>query len=159
MQALTSPTLYGTPRRTTIGIDSQRVAMLCAVLDRHAGFATATLDVYVNLAGGVRASEPALDLGVVLALASAVVDKPAPRDLVAIGEVGLSGEVRGVSQLAARVAEAQALGFRRCLVPKVDVERWRGAPAELPLVGVAGIDEALAEVHLALAAGGPARVP
>jgi DNA repair protein RadA/Sms len=148
VQALTTPTRYGTPRRTTQGIDSQRVAMLCAVLERHGGFSTATLDVYVNLAGGVRVSEPALDLGVALALASAAADKPVPPELVVVGEVGLSGEVRAVGQLAARVAEASALGFRRCIVPKVDVDRWRGRPPELPLHGVATLIEALDEVGL-----------
>lgn len=148
VQALTSPTLYGIPRRTTIGIDSQRVAMLCAVLDRHGGFSTASLDVYVNLAGGLRVSEPALDLGVILALASTTINKPIPHDLVAVGEVGLSGEVRAVGQLAARIAEASALGFRRALVPHVDLKRWRGAPAELPLIGVSTIAEALHEVGL-----------
>jgi DNA repair protein RadA/Sms len=148
VQALTSRSAYGTPRRTTIGIDSQRVAMLCAVLDRHAGFDTANQDVYVNLAGGLRVSEPALDLGVILALASAACGAPVPSELVVVGEVGLSGEVRAVAQLAARVGEASALGFRRCLVPKVELERWRGAPAALPLLGVATIREALREVGL-----------
>jgi len=148
VQALTSPTLYGTPRRTTQGIDSQRVAMLCAVLDRHGGYSTANLDVYVNLAGGVRVSEPALDLGVALALASAAADKAVPPELVVVGEVGLSGEIRAVGQLPARVAEASALGFRRCMVPKVDLDRWRGRPPELPLHGVATLIEALDELGL-----------
>jgi DNA repair protein RadA/Sms len=148
VQALTNPCLYGTPRRTTIGIDSQRIAMLCAVLDRHAGFQTSGLDVYVNMAGGVRVSEPAVDLGVVLALASTSLGRAVPGDTVAVGEVGLAGEVRAVSQLAARVAEAKALGFRRCLCPKVDLDRWRGGPPTLPLHGVANVAEALAEVGL-----------
>ena len=138
----------GECRRTTVGVDTQRVAMLCAVLDRHAGYATASLDVYVNLAGGVRVSETALDLGVVLALASAASGKPIPADIVAVGEVGLAGEVRAVSQLALRVAEARALGFRRCLVPKIDLDRWRGPPADLPLLSVATVVEALAELGL-----------
>jgi DNA repair protein RadA/Sms len=122
--------------------------MLCAVLDRHAGSATGALDVYVNIAGGVRVSEPAVDLGVVLALASAASGRAVPRDVVVVGEVGLSGEVRGVSQLATRVSEARALGFRRCVVPRVDVDRWRGTPPELPLAGVASVREALVEVGL-----------
>ncbi|MBN1961052.1 MAG: DNA repair protein RadA [Deltaproteobacteria bacterium] len=143
VQALTSPTLYGNPRRTTIGIDAQRVAMLCAVLERHSGFATSALDVYVNLAGGLRINEPALDLGVMLALASTTSKKVIPFDLVAIGEVGLSGEVRAVGQLAARTAEAAALGFRRVLVPDVDLKRWRGKAADIELVGVATIGAAL----------------
>lgn len=143
VQALTSPSFLGTPRRTTIGMDSQRVSMLCAVLDRHVGTQLSASDVYVNVAGGVRASEPALDLGVVLALVSASRGVALPSDTVVVGEVGLSGEIRAVAQLAARVAEAAQLGFRRCLVPQIDVKRWRGEPAELPLDGVASLREAL----------------
>jgi DNA repair protein RadA/Sms len=148
VQALTTPALYGTPRRTTVGFDAQRVAILCAVLDRRAGLEVAGLDVYVNIAGGVRVSEPAVDLGVVLALASTARDRAIAPDTVAVGEVGLSGEVRAVSQLDARVQEAANLGFRRCIVPEVDLERWNGEPPEIPLVGVASVAAALAEVGL-----------
>ena len=148
VQALTNATIYGTPRRTAIGFDGQRVAMLCAVLERHADVSTNALDVYVNIAGGVEAGEPALDLGVCLALASASVGRALPSDIVVVGEVGLSGEVRGVAQLGARIAEAEALGFRRCLVPQIDVTRWRGVKAALPLHGVASLREALHEVGL-----------
>jgi DNA repair protein RadA/Sms len=148
VQALATPSMYGTPRRTTIGIDTQRVAMLCAVLDRRAGLEVAGLDVYVNVAGGVRVTEPAADLGVILALASTVRGEPVPADTIVVGEVGLSGEVRAVSQLATRVQEAASLGFSRCIVPQVDVERWTGVPAELPLHGVATVAEALGEVGL-----------
>ncbi len=146
VQALTSPSPYGTPRRTAVGVDSQRVAMLCAVLERHGGVAASSLDVYVNIAGGVRVSEPAVDLGIVLALASASRGQPLPADMVVVGEVGLAGEVRAVSQLPQRVAEAAALGFRRCLVPKVELSRWRGPSPELPLLGVGNVAEALLEV-------------
>jgi DNA repair protein RadA/Sms len=146
VQGLATPALYGSPRRTTIGFDQQRVAMLCAVLDARAGFELSGYDIYVNVAGGMRLTEPAADLGVVLALASAVRGLEIPTDLLVVGEVGLSGEVRGVSQLAARVAEAEALGFARCIVPQVDLERWVGPPSSLPLHGVAtvaaGLDEA-----------------
>jgi DNA repair protein RadA/Sms len=148
VQALTTPSPYGTPRRTTIGIDSQRVAMLCAVLDRHAGTGLGAHDVYVNIAGGVRVNEPAIDLGVVVALASSVSGVLVPDDIVVTGEVGLSGEVRAVSQLSQRAAEAAALGFRRLLVPQIEVKRWRGPPAELPLHGVASVSEALDELGL-----------
>jgi DNA repair protein RadA/Sms len=149
VQALTTPALYGSPRRTTVGFDSQRTAILCAVLDRRAGLDIAGLDVYVNIAGGVRVSEPAVDLGVVLALASTARNKPIAADTVVVGEVGLSGEVRAVSQLAARVQEAASLGFKRCIVPSVDLERWKGTPPDLPLVGVESVGEALSEVGLA----------
>lgn len=143
VQALTAPALYGTPRRTTVGFDSQRLAILCAVLDRRADIQLASSDVYVNVAGGVRINEPAADLGVVLALASAERRRAVPDDLVAIGEVGLSGEVRGISYLAARVQEAAQLGFKRALVPSVDVDRLKGQTLALPLLGVASIADAL----------------
>ncbi len=148
VQALATSSPYGTPRRTTIGIDNQRVAMLCAVLSARAGYELGGLDVYVNVAGGVRITEPAADLGVVLALASSVADQAVAPETVVVGEVGLAGEVRGVSSLSARVAEAAALGFSRCVVPRVDLERWQGEPPALPLDGVGTITEALEAVGL-----------
>jgi DNA repair protein RadA/Sms len=148
VQGLATSSLYGSPRRTTIGFDQQRVAMLCAVLDARAGFELSGFDIYVNVAGGVRLTEPAADLGVMLALASAVRGLEVPTDFVVVGEVGLSGEVRGVSQLAARVVEAEALGFSRCIVPQVDLDRWTGSSPSLPLHGVKTVVEALEEVGL-----------
>jgi DNA repair protein RadA/Sms len=148
VQALATPAIYGTPRRTTIGFDQQRVAMLCAVLDQHTGISLGGSDVYVNVAGGVRLSEPAADLGVVVALASAAAREPVPTDVVMIGEVGLAGEVRGVSQLGARVNEAAQLGFKRCYVPAIDLQRWSGQPAALPLHGVGSVRELLSDLGL-----------
>ena len=148
VQALTTPTLYGTPRRTTIGVDTQRVSMLGAVLDRHTATAMAGLDVYVNVAGGVRIQEPAADLGVALALASASSGQALPADTVVVGEVGLSGEVRAVAQLPVRIQEAQALGFQQVVVPRVDLDRWRGPPPGLPTRGVGTVREALDAVGL-----------
>jgi DNA repair protein RadA/Sms len=148
VQALTTPSPYGTPRRTTIGIDQQRVAMLCAVLSARAGFELAGLDVYVNIAGGVRITEPAADLGVLLALASTALGRAVAHDTVVIGEVGLSGEVRAVSQLGVRLAEAKALGFARAIVPEVELTRWRGAPPPLPVLGAATLNQALTAVGL-----------
>jgi DNA repair protein RadA/Sms len=122
--------------------------MLCAVLDRRAGHDVSGLDIYVNIAGGVRVSEPAADLGVILAMASAASGLVVPADMVVVGEVGLSGEVRAAAQLASRVNEAKSLGFSRCIVPKVDLDRWNGPPPPLPLCGVASILEALEEAGL-----------
>ena len=118
------------------------------MLSARAGYELAGLDVYVNVAGGVRITEPAADLGVMLALASSVAGKPVPRQTVAVGEVGLSGEVRAVSQLDARVQEAAALGFSRCVVPAVELERWSGPSPALPLDGVSTVTEALDAVDL-----------
>jgi len=148
IQALTAPAVYGTARRTAVGFDPQRVAMLCAVLDRRAGLETGNMDIYINVAGGVRISEPAADLGVILALASTVRNIAVPTDVVVIGEVGLAGEIRGASYLPARIQEAQRLGFSRCVVPKIDVERWQGPKARLPLTGVERVSAALAAVDL-----------
>jgi DNA repair protein RadA/Sms len=148
VQALTTASNYGTPRRTAIGFDPQRVAMLCAVLAARAEIDLVSHDVYVNVVGGVRISEPAIDLGIVLALASTLLRVALAQDTVVIGEVGLSGEIRAASQLPARVQEAAALGFKRCLVPQVEVDRWRGAKPALPLKGVHTVDEALRAMDL-----------
>ncbi|MCK5689244.1 DNA repair protein RadA, partial [Myxococcota bacterium] len=129
-------------------IDNQRVAMLSAALESRAGVAVTGMDLYVNVAGGVKISEPAADLGVVLSLASTVADFPLPPDLVTIGEVGLSGEVRAVSQLGLRLQEAQALGFKSALVPKVDMDRWSGPLPEIRTIPVANLREALREVKI-----------
>ncbi len=148
VQALTAPCLYGSPRRISVGFDPQRVAVLCAVLDRRASVDVGNLDVYVNIAGGVRVSEPATDLGVALALASTLVGRPIAADTVVVGEIGLAGEVRAVAQLGARIQEAETLGFARCLVPQIDLERWPGPRPALPLVGVADLRQALAVTRL-----------
>lgn len=148
VQALATASPYGTPRRTTLGIDPARVSMLCAVLGARAGYELGGFDVYVNVAGGVKVSEPGADLGVILALASSVAGRAVPEDTVVVGEVGLSGEVRGVSSLQARVQEASALGFARCIVPQVDLDRWSGPASELPLVGVRTVQDALRVVDL-----------
>ncbi|MDG2332842.1 MAG: DNA repair protein RadA [Myxococcota bacterium] len=117
VQALVASAAYGTPRRTSMGIEDGRVALLLAVLDRRSEVDVVGRDVYVNVAGGVRVSEPSADLGLCLALASSRLDLPIPPDVAACGEVGLGGEVRGVARLDLRVREAARLGFRRVLIP------------------------------------------
>lgn len=118
VQALVAPVGYGTPRRTCLGIDDGRVALLLAVLDRRTDVDLLQRDVYVNVAGGVRVAEPAADLAVALALASSRLDLPLPPDVAACGEVGLGGEVRRVSRLELRLREAARLGYRRVLLPE-----------------------------------------
>jgi DNA repair protein RadA/Sms len=118
IQALVSPAAYGTGRRTAIGFDDGRLAMLLAVLARRGGVDVLGADVYLNVTGGVRAADPAADLAVALALASSRLDCPLPPDAVAVGELGLGGEVRRVRHLEARVREAARLGFRQLLVPR-----------------------------------------
>jgi len=118
IQALVAPAGYGTPRRTCLGIDDGRVALLLAVLERRTDLALVGRDVYVNVAGGVRIEEPSADLAVALAIASSRLDAPLPPDVAACGEVGLGGEVRRVGRMDARLREAQRLGFRRVLLPE-----------------------------------------
>jgi DNA repair protein RadA/Sms len=117
LQALVSPSSYGTPQRVSSGVDYKRLALLLAIMEKREGLSAAAFDVFVNLAGGVRIDEPAMDLGVVVALASSLKEVPAHRESVVIGEVGLGGEVRAVSQIERRIKEAEKLGFSRCIVP------------------------------------------
>jgi DNA repair protein RadA/Sms len=129
IQALLAPSPGGSPRRTAVGTDPTRLAMLLAVLDRHVGLHVADQDVFVNVAGGLRLVEPAVDLAVLLSVASSFKRRPLPALSVAIGEVGLTGEVRRVPRLDARLAEAQRLGFRLAFVPRL---REKAAVAALP---------------------------
>jgi DNA repair protein RadA/Sms len=130
VQALVAPAGYGTARRTCLGIDDGRVALLLAVLDRRTSVDLCSRDVYVNVTGGVRVAEPAADLGVALALASSRLDLALPPDVVACGEIGLGGEVRRVSRIDLRIREAARLGFRRVLVPELREAALRGDGAE-----------------------------
>ena len=122
VQALTNPSLLPTPRRVASGVDYNRMLLICAVLTRRAGISLASQDVIVNATGGMRVSDPAADLGIALAIVSSVRNAPLGHRLAAVGEMGLSGEVRSVSQLQRRVQEAARLGIETCIVP-----RTRGA--------------------------------
>ncbi len=117
VQALLASPAFGSPRRTASGIDAARLALLLAVLERRAGLRCAQLDAYVKVSGGVRLEEPAADLACGLALASAFTERAVPAEVVACGEIGLGGEVRGVPRMGERLAEAARLGFRRAVVP------------------------------------------
>ncbi|MDR5683063.1 MAG: DNA repair protein RadA [Armatimonadota bacterium] len=141
VQALVAPTPFGTPRRTTAGLDYNRLLLLLAVLERHAGLAIGQADVYVNAVGGVRIADPAADLGVALAVASSLRDRALDPQALFCGEVGLSGEVRAVPQIARRLAEGSKLGFRMALVPESSLP-VPGA-GTLRIVGVQTIAQAL----------------
>jgi DNA repair protein RadA/Sms len=117
IQALTSPSILPAPRRTANGVDYNRMVMIATVLSRRARLALANQDIIVNVAGGLKVSEPGADLAVALAITSSLRNLPIKPGLIAIGEVGLSGELRSVSQLDRRIAEAARLGFSTCLVP------------------------------------------
>jgi DNA repair protein RadA/Sms len=157
IQALVAPAGYGTARRTCLGIDDARLALLLAVLDRRTQVDFLSRDVYVNAAGGVRIGEPGPDLGVALALVSSRLDLPLPPDVAACGEIGLGGEVRRVARTDLRVAEAARLGFRRVLVPEGALAS--GAPAGAELVPVAGIADAVAWLRRASRSAGHGSVP
>lgn len=120
IQALVSQSNLGMPRRTAIGVDHNRVSLLVAVLDKICGLHLGGSDIFINVVGGVRVEEPAVDLGVVAAMASSFLDRPMDARTVILGEVGLTGEVRAVSQMDVRVKEAARLGFNRCIVPKTN---------------------------------------
>jgi len=141
LQALVSPASFGTPRRTVLGADYNRVCLLLAVLEKRAGVPLQTQDVFVNVAGGARVVEPAADLGVVVAAASSYMDRPVRSDLIVVGEVGLTGEVRAVTALPERLREAAALGFQAALVPRNNLSERVEFPLEVQ--GVASIDETI----------------
>lgn len=143
VQALVSPSVYGNPRRTTLGVDSNRVAMLLAILEKKAGLDVAGADVFINVAGGLRLDEPAVDLGVLVALASSHIDRAVPPVVMVFGEVGLSGEVRAVGGAPSRVAEARQLGFERIVMPKNNLKRLEERPEGVTLIGVETIVDAL----------------
>jgi DNA repair protein RadA/Sms len=136
IQALVAPAGYGTARRTCLGIDDARVALLLAVLDRRSEVDLLSCDVYVNVTGGMRVAEPAADLGVALALASSRLDLPVPADVAACGEVGLGGEIRRVGRVPLRLREAARLGFERVLVPAA-MASASGAPEGRFATGIA----------------------
>ena len=142
VQALVSPTNLGTARRTAIGADPQRLSLLCAVLEKKGGMDLYGHDIFLNIAGGMRIDEPALDLGVICALASSLLERSIPSTTVVCGEVGLAGEVRAVGQLDLRVNEAQRLGFTRFIMPRSNRERLtkRG---DIACIGVATLSELL----------------
>ena len=127
IQSLVNPTNFGLPRRTAIGVDQNRVALLVAVMDKLCGLHLSNHDIYLNVAGGVKVDEPAIDLGIVASMASSFLDRPIDAKTVVLGEVGLTGEVRGVSQTEARVREATRMGFNRCILPKTHTQ---GIPVE-----------------------------
>ncbi|AKF94139.1 DNA repair protein RadA [Brevibacillus laterosporus] len=142
LQALVSPTSFATPRRMATGVDHQRIAMIMAVLEKRVGLMLQNQDAYVNVAGGVRLDEPAIDLAIAVSIASSFRDHSTnPYDVV-IGEIGLTGEVRGVSRIEQRIREAEKLGFKRVIIPERSM-RGLEKPAGIEVIGVKNVEEAL----------------
>ena len=150
---MTSPSAFGNPRRTPNGIDLNRLLLISAVLSKRVGLKLWEQDIFVNVIGGMKISEPASDLAMAMAIASSYYDRPLPSDLAVVGEVGLSGEVRRVGQLAARLNEALKIGFKRALVPKLR-RSSEDMPSGIQLIEVRSVAEALRAVLPSQAHGG-----
>src|SRR5512136_408498 len=142
LQALVVPTSFGIPRRMAEGIDANRVSLLVAVMEKRLGVHLNNQDIFLNIAGGMRVEEPAGDLGVVASIASNFRDKVIDPETVVFGEVGLGGEVRGVSQAEVRVKEATRLGFKRCLLPKQNGQKVKGVKG-MELIGINSVQEVM----------------
>lgn len=142
VQALVAETNFGMPRRTAAGTDYNRVNLLMAVLEKRCRYEMSRLDAYVNIAGGMKMNEPALDLAIIMALISSYKDRPVDPGMLIFGEVGLSGEVRAVSQAGQRVGEAAKLGFTSCVLPRVCADKMK--PVEgIKILGVSNVREAI----------------
>ena len=145
LQALVSSTSFGTPRRTILGLDRNRVSLLVAVMEKKLGMQLMGHDVFMNVAGGVKVNEPAVDMGIVCAVASSFLDRPIADGTVVLGELGLTGEVRAIGQLEPRLAEAKKMGFTRCLLPESNLKRVKG-PSGIELVGVRNVSQAMESI-------------
>ena len=142
VQALVTETNFGMPRRTANGVDYNRINILLAILEKRCGYAMSRYDAYVNIAGGMKMNEPALDLAVVMALVSSYKNREVDPGMLIFGEVGLSGEVRGISQAAQRVAEAVKMGFTTCVLPKANLEKMKDEK-RIRLIGVDNVRDAI----------------
>lgn len=142
IQALVCRTNFGMPRRTAAGTDYNRVNLLMAVLEKRIGYHLGNYDAYVNIAGGIKINEPAIDLGIVMAIVSSYKNRPFDERTIVFGEVGLSGEVRAVNMPEQRVAEAKKLGFEKCIVPEVSLDSVKSIGG-IKIIGVKSINEAI----------------
>ncbi len=145
LQALAGSTSLGTARRTILGLDPNRVSLLVAVMEKKLGMHLMGHDIFMNVAGGVKVDEPAIDLAVISAIASSFLDKPVQENATVMGEVGLTGEVRPIGQVEMRVAEARKMGFTRCLIPESNLKRM-SAPRDIELIGVATVSDAVEQL-------------
>ncbi|MCI9016279.1 MAG: DNA repair protein RadA [Clostridia bacterium] len=147
IQALTSPSVFGIPRRTANGMDYNRLTLLIAVLEKKAGMLLGNQDVYINIVGGIKLNEPAIDLGIILAAASSFKNISIPKDTIAIGEVGLTGEVRSINLIEKRIKEAEKLGFKCCIIPESNKKLLK-EKYKLDIIGVNNIIEAMKRIGL-----------
>jgi DNA repair protein RadA/Sms len=147
IQALVTTTAFPSPSRKSTGLDQNRLSLLLAVLEKRVGYTLHHCDVFVALAGGLKIVEPAIDLGIILAIASSFANKPIPSDVIVVGEVGLGGEVRAVSRIETRLKEAIHMGFKRCIMPKKNLKGLSPSFQEkIELIGIELVDEAIQKV-------------
>ena len=142
VQALVSGAAYGTPQRTTTGYDTKRMNMLLAVLEKRVGFKLAQKDVFLNIAGGLKVNDPAIDLSVISAILSSNMDTEIERDTCMAGEVGLSGEIRPVNRIEQRIGEAEKLGFKQILIPKHNLQGMDTSKLKIEIIPVRKVEEA-----------------
>jgi len=141
-QALTTPTVYGLPRRTANGIDYNRLAVLIAVLEKKVGLNLGNQDVYLNVVSGLKINEPAIDLGIIAATVSSFKNIPIDTGTVILGEVGLTGEIRSVNLIDKRLKEAEKLGFKKCIIPETNRKLLK-ENYKLDIIGVKNVNEAI----------------
>ncbi|MBE5805462.1 MAG: DNA repair protein RadA [Clostridiales bacterium] len=147
IQALTTPSVFGMPRRNANGIDYNRVTLLIAVLEKKVGFNLSNQDSYINVVNGMKINEPAVDLGVIIAVASSFKNLSIPKDIVVIGEIGLTGEVRTVNLIEKRIKEVEKLGFKKCIIPESNKKLLK-EDYKLDIIGVKNINEAMSKLGL-----------
>jgi len=141
LQSLVCPSNFGAPRRTSLGVDHNRLSLMAAVMEKKVGMKFIDMDIFVNIVGGIKMEEPAVDLPMAVSLASSFLDRAVPPDMVIFGEVGLAGEVRGIGQPELRLKEASKMGFKKALLPANNHKKLKAGGMEL--TGVASIKEAL----------------
>ena len=147
LQALTTPSIYGIPKRTGNGIDFNKIALLIAVLEKRSRLPLGNQDVYVNVVSGMKIAEPATDLGIAIAMASSLKSVYIPKDTAIIGEVGLTGEIRSVNMIDKRLREAEKLGIKRCIIPQNNMKLLKES-YKLDIIGVRNINEALRSLNI-----------
>ena len=147
LQALVTQSVFGIPRRNAIGIDYNRLTLLMAVLEKKSKLPLGTQDVYLNIIGGIKVNEPALDLGIILAVVSSLKNISISNEVVAIGEVGLTGELRNVNMIEKRIKEAEKLGYKKCIIPESNKKLLK-QKFELDIIGVSNIVDAMKHLKL-----------
>ena len=140
-QALVSTAVYGNPQRSTTGFDLRRLSMLLAVLEKRCGYYFGKYDVFLNIAGGLKVTDPGIDLAIATALISSLLDMHIPSDYAFAGEIGLSGEIRAVHRIKRRVLEAEKLGFKSIFIPKKSLKSIKSTDLKIELIGISKLQE------------------